>query len=606
MKNSNAPNEVKAHHLARAAIVYCRQSSARQVEVNTGSTSYQRSQTDLACGWGWPKDMVVLVDQDLGLSGTSSLHRRGYLDMLERVRRDEVGAIFISDVSRGGRNALELFELIDLCKVHETLIVIDGVPHDMQNSAEALTTRILSTIVEHENSARWEAAERGRMAKIPEGKAVSPPPAGYVWGPNGTWRKDDDPAVRAAITAVFRAFRQGRSLRGALDLLKEWGVKLPRRTRWGVRWSEPQIGTIQALVHNPSYRGEYQYRRRVSDKKRGRDSRGKFRLRWNDPDKVLSIPNHHDPYVSDEESEAIQEILRLNGANTRRRSAGKSDARLQSLIRCRQHRNRLMTPVTKGERQDGTTAYSFYCQGDYWSGGPQCGRIAAKPIEDAVTAAVAARFSPPSLAALREEVGRTLGDHDSERHRLATDLRRVQQEADDLELRFMHVDPANRLVAKGIEDRLEAARRSEARLQRALRSATEDRPRIPDRLFEDLSELAVDLTALIEAPTTTPLERKQIMRLVIDEVGVVERDREKVVLEITWADGGPPEYVEARLNGFAQARLRELIAEGLAPEAIADRMNEMGLVTLRGLPWTVNAVLMAMRRLSKVQQNERA
>ena len=41
--------------------------------------------------------------------------------------------------------------------------------------------------------------------------------------------KDPDPIVREAVDAVFRAFRQGRSLARAVRLLKAWGIKVPSR-----------------------------------------------------------------------------------------------------------------------------------------------------------------------------------------------------------------------------------------------------------------------------------------------------------------------------------------------------------------------------------------
>ncbi len=42
------PREIKAHHLARKAYVYIRQSTERQVLQNVGSTAYQRGQAEHA------------------------------------------------------------------------------------------------------------------------------------------------------------------------------------------------------------------------------------------------------------------------------------------------------------------------------------------------------------------------------------------------------------------------------------------------------------------------------------------------------------------------------------------------------------------------------
>ena len=94
-------------------------------------------------------------------------------------------------------------------------------------------------IAEHDNTVRREHMERGRMAKIRAGKAVTHPPVGYVRLPNGTWDRDADPAVQQGVAAVFRAFLWGRSLRAAVRILTEEGLRVPRRrTGYPLGWIE--------------------------------------------------------------------------------------------------------------------------------------------------------------------------------------------------------------------------------------------------------------------------------------------------------------------------------------------------------------------------------
>ncbi len=69
---------ITAEHLRRKAIVYVRQSSMEQVERNTGSQIYQRSQLDLARAYGWADDLVEVIDDDLGKSGSSVDRRTGW------------------------------------------------------------------------------------------------------------------------------------------------------------------------------------------------------------------------------------------------------------------------------------------------------------------------------------------------------------------------------------------------------------------------------------------------------------------------------------------------------------------------------------------------
>src|SRR6266404_5435119 len=120
------PREIKATHLARKAVVYMRQSSETQVLNNVGSTEYQRNQRRYAEAWGWALDRVEVVDDDLGLSGTSPDHRPGYQRLLRDIEAGLVGAVFVSDESRLGRDMLAKLMFANLCIMKKVLLVLDG------------------------------------------------------------------------------------------------------------------------------------------------------------------------------------------------------------------------------------------------------------------------------------------------------------------------------------------------------------------------------------------------------------------------------------------------------------------------------------------------
>jgi DNA invertase Pin-like site-specific DNA recombinase len=228
--------KIAARYLARLALPYIRQSTEQQVRRNEGSRQYQEEQRELARRLGWRPDMIRVIS-DLGLSGMRA-DRPGYLEMLALIRAGLVGAIFISDTSRAGREERAWFDLLDLLIEHDVLLFKNGVPTDPHDESQAFVTKIEAVIVRRENQMRLANLHRGRLAKARMGKAVSAPPVGYLpvyetrdGQPvkTGAWRKDDDLEVREAIHAVFAAFREGRSLRRAVDLLNERGVKMPAR-----------------------------------------------------------------------------------------------------------------------------------------------------------------------------------------------------------------------------------------------------------------------------------------------------------------------------------------------------------------------------------------
>ena len=79
------PSKIKPTHTQRAAYVYIRQSTPGQVEHNRESTARQYALAERACQLGWPKQQVVIVDEDLGLSGSSTDKRSGFARLTSEV-----------------------------------------------------------------------------------------------------------------------------------------------------------------------------------------------------------------------------------------------------------------------------------------------------------------------------------------------------------------------------------------------------------------------------------------------------------------------------------------------------------------------------------------
>ncbi len=100
----NESGKVKLTHTRRAAFVYIRQSSPSQVEYNRESTARQYALVERACELGWAKEQVVVVDEDLGLSGSGSVKRSGFARMTAEVALGHVGIVLGLEVSRLARN----------------------------------------------------------------------------------------------------------------------------------------------------------------------------------------------------------------------------------------------------------------------------------------------------------------------------------------------------------------------------------------------------------------------------------------------------------------------------------------------------------------------
>jgi Resolvase, N terminal domain len=117
----NERTKITASHLARQAIVYLRQSSAAQVEHNRESTDRQYALASKARALGWPAERVVVIDEDLGLSGSGAVARSGFARLTAEVALAHVGLVLGLEVSRLARNNAEWYRLIDLAGLTDTL-----------------------------------------------------------------------------------------------------------------------------------------------------------------------------------------------------------------------------------------------------------------------------------------------------------------------------------------------------------------------------------------------------------------------------------------------------------------------------------------------------
>src|SRR6516225_3626333 len=118
----NERAKITASHLARHAVVYLRQSSAAQVEHNRESTERQYALASKARELGWPAERIVVIDEDLGLSGGGTATRSGFARLTAEVALARVGLVLGLEVSRLARNNAEWYRLIDLAGLTDTLI----------------------------------------------------------------------------------------------------------------------------------------------------------------------------------------------------------------------------------------------------------------------------------------------------------------------------------------------------------------------------------------------------------------------------------------------------------------------------------------------------
>lgn len=128
-KTFSSPSEqkIRREHHDRLAVVYVRQSTVQQVQHHQESTQLQYGLVDHAQKLGWPKDRVLVIDEDLGVSGASVEGRHGFQRLLSEVALNHVGLILGIEMSRLARSCKDWYQLLELCALFRTLISdLDG------------------------------------------------------------------------------------------------------------------------------------------------------------------------------------------------------------------------------------------------------------------------------------------------------------------------------------------------------------------------------------------------------------------------------------------------------------------------------------------------
>src|SRR5712691_1524395 len=149
-RDTDMVQHVTAHHLTRLACLYVRQSTLQQVLENTESTSRQYALRERARALGWADERIVVIDQDLGHSGASTVDRLGFQRLVAEVGLGQVGLVLGLEVSRLARNSRDWHHLLEICALTHTLILDEEGLYDPSTFNDRLLLGLKGTMSEAE------------------------------------------------------------------------------------------------------------------------------------------------------------------------------------------------------------------------------------------------------------------------------------------------------------------------------------------------------------------------------------------------------------------------------------------------------------------------
>jgi len=526
--SADVQQKVTTTHLQRAAYLYVRQSTLRQVLENTESTKRQYALKERAVGMGWPRERVVVIDSDLGQSGAAS-DREGFQKLVAAVGLGEVGVVLGLEVSRLARSSADWHRLLEICALTDTLILDEDGLYNPGHFNDRLLLGLKGTMSEAELHVLRARLLGGILAKASRGELEMALPAGLVYGPEGRVVLDPDRQVQDALRTFFDTFRRTGSASATVRSFRERGLLFPRRLRNG-----PHLGELvwNPLLHwralrvlkNPRYAGAFAFGRTRSRKTlKGQATRILPREEWH-----ALLPDAHPGYISwtehEENLRRLHENARAQGEDRRQSPAREGPALLQGLVLCGRCGER-MTVRYHVRRGHLVPAYLCQKQG-IENGAPPCQYIMGASLDAAIGDLLVAAVTPLALeAALAVQQELQVRTEEVDRLR-RQQVERARYEAELAQRRYLRVDPEHRLVA----DSLEADWNQKLR---ALAAAQEEYERQGEAGAHLLNEqqraavmtLATDFPRLWRDPQTQDRERKRMVRLMLEDVTLLKGDR---------------------------------------------------------------------------------
>src|SRR6201998_3568626 len=315
--------KIRPQHLARKAILYVRQSSPYQVIHNLESQKLQYAMEERLHQLGWRE--IEIVDDDLGRSAAGLVTRAGFERMVAEVCLGKGGAVAAREFSRFARNSREWQQLVEVCRVVDTVLIDQEMVYAPRLSNDRLLLGLKGSLNEYELDLLRQRSLEARREKARRGELIITAPVGYIKTGDQRLEKDPDLRVQQAILLVFRKFMELGTVRQTLMWFLEHGLQVPAQNARGETfWKRPVYRSMHRMLTSPIYGGAYTYGKtehlvRYDGGKPRSLCRRKPREQW-----LALIPGVYEGYVSLEEFQRIERAIQENSQGAQRPGAAKN------------------------------------------------------------------------------------------------------------------------------------------------------------------------------------------------------------------------------------------------------------------------------------------
>ncbi len=277
----------KKHELGTAAL-YCRLSRDDNMDSESNSIQNQRKILQKAAKDKGYTDTVFFVDD--GITGTT-MKRPGFQKMLTAIEAGYISAVFVKDLSRLGRNYIEVGKLTEeFFPLHDIRLVAVSDSVD-SNEGEDDFTPFKNIMNEYYAK---DISKKRRIVNKMKGNAgvpLSPPPYGYIKNPDDPRFWVVEPEAAEVVRRIYRMALEGYGLAETAAQLAADGVVNPtyywrgrgtsrggskstvEPTKWG-HTTVKKILTLQEycgdVINFKSYSKSYKMKKRIENPEENR------------------------------------------------------------------------------------------------------------------------------------------------------------------------------------------------------------------------------------------------------------------------------------------------------------------------------------------------
>ena len=591
--------KIAAMHLKRKAILYIRQSTMRQVYMNTESTIRQYALKERLNHLGWDDGMIEIIDCDLGRSGSETTSRDGFRQMLADVGEGNIGAIACIECSRLSRSSGDWGRLMEICALSDTILIDDDGIYNPNDFNDRLLLGLKGTMSEAELHFLQERMRGGALSKAKRGELRSSLPTGYLYDEAGKVMKDPDMQVQNAIMLFFESFRICGAATKLAAYYGEKGYLIPTDRNKGFKnksdiyWDILTPSRACHILQSPTYAGTYVYGRyQQKNTVKGRKRRSALEEQW-----ISNIESHHEAYITLDEYRNNCEMLRLNQTRSGASPVREGKALIQGIAICSQC-GRKMSVHYKVIKDN---VYWLYVCTNILKGDPYSHKhisVSGRVIDDVISDIILKRLTPETVKAAEDVLRELEKRKRNEDNYFVMQVEKAKYEVDLAKKRYMNADPENRLVSAELErlwnERMNQLARAEAELRKSKASSDfahtktdmEMLLRLPEKLREAWNNDALCIT-----------DKKRIVRCLIEDITLNVSDNE-IQIGVRFKGGltesiSIPHPVRKYETWMTNPEIIEYIREASRKntvEEIVEHLNGTGKKAGKGSPFTLAGV----------------